>query len=205
MKITNDGHRSNLRLDYHTAVASTVKAVYHYWMTASPSNYPPNLHPRVQSKDGAVYKRDFAPLIGIDHKDYKKFNARDAKFVEIIWEFTPNGRALNKRMVLKIVMRNADSTYWSFGSCNSCWKRARRNFTDNVITGHPLRVPSDDPSLPRLGRCGCVVCNGCVMELEMNKENIDKMEVHCPYCGNEQCFSKHMRIWLVSKEVSNLN
>ena len=205
MEITNLGHRRNSPFDYQPVVESAVMAVYHYWMKASPSNYPPNLHPRVQSKDGAVYKRDYAPLIGIDYKDYKKYKACDAKFVEIIWEFTPNGRALNKRLVLKIVIRTTDATNWSFGSCNSCWKRARRNFTDNVITGHPLSVPSDDPFLPRLGRCGCVVCNECVMELEMNKNNQDKMDVHCPYCGNEECFSKHMLIWLVSNEVSNLN
>jgi hypothetical protein len=39
---------------------------------------------------------------------------------------------------------------WSFGSCHACWKEVRRNF--------------DDPNLPVLGGCGCVICNRCVIE-----------------------------------------
>ena len=133
------------------------------------------------------------------------FNACDAQFVEIIWEFTPNGSSLTNRMVLNMETKQTEATNWSFGSCNSCWKRKRRNFTNTVITGHPLRLPADTLSLPRLGRCGCVVCNECVMEIEMHPNNHQKMSVHCPYCGNEDCFSKHMRIWLISNEVRNLN
>ena len=204
MELKDIDRSHKFQLVYEDVVKLVVMAVYHCWMDASPSNYPPNLHPRVLSKDGSVYKRDYAPLISIGHKEYLQFRACDAKFVETIWEFTPNGRALVERMVLKIAFRPAEATYWSFGSCNSCWKWGRRNFTDNAITGHPLSVPSDDPTLPRLGRCGCVVCNECIMELEMNKANSDKMEVHCPYCRNEECFCKHMRIWVVSKEVSSL-
>lgn len=190
---------------YRPVVESTIMDVYHYWLQARPSNYPPNLHSRVESKDGAIYKWDYEPVIGIGTKEYMTFNACDAKFVEIIWEFTPNGCSLNNHMVLKISMKQAEATYWSFGSCNSCWKRARRNFTDYTVTEHPLQVPADSPSLPRLGRCGCVICNECVMELEMHENNKDKMDVHCLYCGNKDCFSKHMRIWLVSNEVSDLN
>ena len=165
MKLSNYDVNGKTRSVYQDAVEKTVTSVYHYWMDASPSNYPPNLHPRVESKDGVVFKRDYAPLVGIQQKDYEKFNACDAKFVEIIWEFTPNGRALKERLVLKITFRSAEATYWSFGSCNSCWKRSKRNFANNVITGHPLHVPCDDPGLPRLGRCGCVVCNECIMDL----------------------------------------
>ena len=205
MKVTHNDPSAHSRFDFHATVASSVKAVYHYWMYASPSNYPPNLHARVESKDGAVNQRDKKPLKGVGLKEYKKFKACDTKYVETIWEFTPNGHALKKRMVLKIDLRTAEATYWSFASCHSCWKQGRRNFADISITAHPLRVPSNDPYLARLGRCGCVVCNECVMELEMHKENRNKMDVHCPYCGNEECFSKHLRIWVVSEEVSSLN
>ena len=191
--------------EYSQAVQCVVVAVYHHWMTASPSKYPPNLHTRVQSRDGCVYKRDFMPLVGIGINEYRKFKACDAKYVKSIWEFTPNGKALKIRMVLKMEMRDVSTTHWSFGSCNACWKKGKRNFTDSTMTGHPLRLPCDDPSLPRLGRCGCVVCNECVRELEMNIHNKERMDVHCPYCGNEECFSKHMRIWLVSDEINNHN
>jgi hypothetical protein len=190
---------------YRPAIKTIIKDVYHYWLNAIPSNYPPNLHSRVESKDGAIYKRDYQPAIGIGKEDYRRFNACDTKYVEIIWEFTPNGYALHDRMVLQLTMKEREATYWSFGSCNACWKQKRRDFSNNAITRHPLRVQADNPSLPRLGRCGCVVCNKCVMEIEMHENNRDKMDVHCPYCGNEDCFSKHMRIWVVSNEVSNLN
>ena len=190
---------------YSPVVTNIATAVYHHWMKASPSNYPPNLHSRVESKDGGICKWD-NPAIGIGLKEYKQLYACDAKYVELIWEFTPNGgEALQERMVWKLGVRGAGATYWSFGSCNSCWKWGRRNFTDTKLTGHPLSVPVDNPSIPRLGRCGCVICNECVLELEMHKTNKYKMDVHCPYCGNEECFSKHMRIWLVSEEISNLN
>jgi hypothetical protein len=187
------------------AVQSVVRAVYHHWMTASPSKYPPNLHSRVESRDGAIVRRDYKKLVGIGIKEYKQFKACDAKYVELIWEFTPDGQALEKRMVVNFKIRSAHQTYWSFGSCNSCWKQGRRNFTDTDITGHPLQAHANDPNLPRLGRCGCVICNECVLELERSPRNKEKMDVHCPYCGNEECFSKHMRIWLVSEEVSNLD
>ena len=192
------------QIDNGPIVQSVVMAVYHHWMTATPSNYPPNLYSRVKSVDGAIVQRDFKPVVGIGYEDYKKYNACDAKYVELLWEFTPNGVELKKRMIVKVEMRTIQ-TYWSFGSCNSCWKRGRRNFTDITTTRHPLSVPADNPSTPRLGRCGCVVCNECVLEIEMNPNNSGQMDVHCPYCGNKECFSKHMRIWLVSMEVSNDN
>jgi hypothetical protein len=140
-------------------------------------------------------------MMGITVKEYMHFHACDVKFVEIIWEFTQNGCRLKEQMVIKVERKN--TPIWSFGSCNSCWKQVRRDFTNTQKTNHPLEAVVDDPSLPRLGRCGCVVCNECVMKLENHNNNKDEMNVHCPYCGNKDCFSKHMRIWLVSAEVDN--
>jgi hypothetical protein len=159
----------------------------------------------VELKDGAIYKRDNKPVVGIGLNEYKHYHACDAKYVEVIWEFTPNGQALNERMILKLEVRDPGLTNWSFGSCNCCWKQGRRNFGDGDVTGHPLFEQVENPSIPRLGRCGCIICNDCVLQLEMHETNKDKMEVPCPYCGNEDCFSKHMRIWVVSEQVSNLN
>ena len=127
------------------AVQSVVRAVYHHWMTASPSKYPPNLHSRVESRDGAIVRRDYKKLVGIGIKEYKQFKACDAKYVELIWEFTPDGQALEKRMVVNFKIRSAHQTYWSFGSCNSCWKQGRDG-TSRIHTllgihcKHPLTI-----------------------------------------------------------------
>ncbi len=59
----------------------------------------------------------------------------------------------------------------------------------------------DEPNLARLGRCGCVCCNNCVRQIEEHQSNKKESYVHCPYCGNPECYSKNLRIWLVSKEV----
>jgi hypothetical protein len=181
-------------------IESAVRDVYHYWFAVVPSNYPPNLYTRAITKDGRLVQRDHHPAIGIDKAEYIKYSACDGKYVETLWEFTPDGRALRKRMILQIKHKN--ESYWSFGSCHSCWKEKKRNFTDRDLTPHPMKAQVDDENLPRLGQCGCIVCNECVMKVELHETNKTKMWVHCPYCGNQDCFSKHMRIWLVSWEVS---
>jgi hypothetical protein len=185
---------------FRPVIESTVRDIYHYWFTAEPTNYPPNLHPRVESKEGSIVKRNHHPVVGIGKKEYIRYSACDAKYVETIWEFTPDGKQLSERMILQI--KHVNDTYWSFGSCHCCWKENKRNFTKKSWTPHPMRVQVNNENLPRLGQCGCIVCNDCIMKIELHKKNDNNMWVHCPYCGNPDCFSKHVRIWLVSMEVS---
>jgi hypothetical protein len=35
---------------------------------------------------------------------------------------------------------------WSFGSCHACWKKIRRNFSDERKTPHPYQSNIDDPN-----------------------------------------------------------
>ena len=35
----------------------------------------------------------------------------------------------------------------------------------------------------------------------MHSSNKGESSVHCPYCGNNTCYSKNLRIWVVSCEV----
>ncbi len=186
--------------EFRPIIESTIRDVYRYWLTAIPSKYPPNLNQRALSKDGRLERRDYLPVLGISKKEYIEYQACDAKYLEYLWEFTPKGYALEERMFLKI--KYTQATYWSFGSCHSCWKQKKRNFTNTDLTPHPMKAKVDNPNLPRLGRCGCIICNECVMELELHEINKNEVSVHCPYCGNKDCFSKHMRVWLVSTEVS---
>ena len=185
---------------YRMKITSLVVDMYRDWIIATPSKYPPNLHSRVQSKKGRVEHRDVAAMVGITQDDYIQFRACDAKYLTIIWEFTPGGNELKERMILRLSERRDPA--WSFGSCHCCWKEGKRNFTDTRMTKHPLLVTAQDKNLPILGRCGCVVCNDCVRKIEFHPNNVDEMNVHCPYCGNKDSFLKHLRIWLVSAEVA---
>jgi len=181
-------------------VKDAMKLLYYDWMEVKPSKYPPNMYPRVLTIEGKISQRDYLPVKDISRKQYKKFGACDAKYLEIVWEFTPNGTRADKPIILE-TKRVGSDTYWSFGSCHACWKLSKRDFTDTNRTKHPLRMPVDNPDLPRMGRCGCICCNQCVRELEMHDANKSECYVHCPYCGNSACFSKNLRIWVVSREI----
>ena len=183
-----------------TPVKDAMKLLYYDWMDVQPSNYPPNMYPRVLTVEGRASRRDYLPAKGITQEHYRIFGACDAKYLEIVWEFTPNGTRARNPIILG-TKRVGSDTYWSFGSCNACWRLSKRDFTDTDRTKHPLRTTVDNPDLPRMGRCGCICCNQCIRELELHAANRGECYVHCPYCGNKACFSKNLRIWVVSREV----
>ena len=49
------------------------------------------MYPRVLTIEGKISQRDYLPAKDISKKHYRKFGACDAKYLEIVWEFTPNG------------------------------------------------------------------------------------------------------------------
>jgi hypothetical protein len=59
----------------------------------------------------------------------------------------------------------------------------------------------DDPNLSVLGGCGCIICNGCVVEMEKYSEGKDDRCTGCPYCGHQAVFPKDLRMWCISKQV----
>jgi hypothetical protein len=77
----------------------------------------------------------------------------------------------------------------------ACWKTEARKFDDTNITSFPSQVGLDDPNLPRLGRCGCTICNNCVRLLEQRRGDADACP--CPYCGNINVFSRRLRYGLL--------
>jgi hypothetical protein len=83
---------------------------------------------------------------------------------------------------------------WSFVSCHACWKKVRRNFSNKRKTPHPYQSNIDDPNLPVLGGCGCIICNGCVMKMEKYLEGKDDRRTGCPYCGHQAAFPKDLRM-----------
>jgi hypothetical protein len=173
-------------------VITAMKKLFYDWLSIRPSNYPPNYFPRVLTMEGKVKQRDYLPFRAIKKEDYEKYSACDAKYVEIWWEFTPEGKQMQgERMFLDRRAISSKETHWSFGSCHSCWKLGRRNFTNAISSPHPMVAGHDDPNLARLGRCGCVCCNNCVRQIEDHQSNKKESYVHCPYCGNPECYSKN--------------
>ena len=173
------------------------------WFQSTPSIYPPNLHDIVEMKNGRVIRRGHNKVVGIKTKDYTIYDAVDAKYTKIVFEFIPMGKrkaelAGDGSYVLK--EKDIQDAPWSFGSCHACWKMKDRKFTDKLRTPHPYEASLAEPNLSVLGGCGHVICNACVMKVE--KYTLEEESYgSCPYCGNPHAFPRDLRMWCISEEV----
>lgn len=80
-----------------------------------------------------------------------------------------------------------------FGNCLNCWKKKDRNFT--MLSNESTRF-----DLPRVGRCGCIVCDGCIskkLEDTLNQES----SIPCPNCELEVCFFRDVSILALNKSI----
>lgn len=173
------------------------------WFQCTPSIYPPNLHDLVELKYGRVIRRGHNRVVGIKTKDYNIYDAVDAKYTKIVYEFIPMGKRqekleVNGSYILK--KKDIQDAPWSFGSCHACWKMKERNFTDISRTPHPYQASPTEPNLSVLGGCGHVICNACVMKVERYTLE-DEPYRSCPYCGNPHAFPRDLRMWCISEEV----
>jgi hypothetical protein len=82
-----------------------------------------------------------------------------------------------------------------FANCMSC---RECNFTGTDYP-HPYTVEPGHPSTARLGRCGCVVCSGCVGEI-MGRFPLAE-EVPCPYCDVPQAFGRNRILWIMNSTL----
>jgi hypothetical protein len=142
---------------------------------------------------------------GMTPLDWGQYDCRIYTCRILLWEYTPGGtRHLATKPGTQVHFEHmhmiGDNDYsHRFGSCMACWKTQARKFDDTNITSFPSQVGLDDPNLPRLGRCGCTICNNCVRLLEQRCGNADACP--CPYCGNLGCFFKEIKIWSIGHEV----
>ncbi len=145
--------------------------------------------------------RGMTPLL-----DWGQYDCRIYTGCILLWEYTPCGtRTLATKPGPQVHFEHmhmiGDNNYsHRFGSCMACWKTQARKFDDTNITSFPSQVGLDDPNLPRLGRCGCTICNNCVRLLEQRRGDADACP-SCPYCGNLKCFFKEIQIWSIGHEV----
>ena len=136
---------------------------------------------------------------------WAEFNCQVYTCRSIIWEYAPDGRRLSiseEELIsnfMKIHFIGDNSLDHRFASCLCCWKTRLRKFNDAEVTPYPSSCAIDDPRLPRLGRCGCTVCNSCILAMEHKLGEL--AEYPCPNCGNRRCFTKFVKVWSVSHEV----
>jgi hypothetical protein len=175
------------------------------WFETEPSIHPPNLEMMAVWKADKIVRdnNQKKAIVRITEEEYNLYNAVDAKYNTIVYEFVPMGKRQTKLeasgdYILKI--KTIENTPWSFGSCHACWKNKERNFTNSVRTPHPYHSKINDPNLSVMGGYGHVICNGCVMGVEKCTEDKDRCSP-CPYCGHTNAFPKDLRKWCILEQV----
>jgi hypothetical protein len=177
--------------------------IFNGWFLVQPSVYPPNLNKLIVCKEAKIVPKKKQEIVGITKEDYDFYNAVDAKYSTILYEFVPMGKRqtkleVNGDYILRI--KTIQKTPWSFGSCHACWKSKKRNFTNTTRTPHPYDAEINDPNLSVLGGCGHVICNECVMSVEKYTQGKDRCSP-CPYCGHANAFPRDLRMWCISEQV----
>jgi hypothetical protein len=88
-----------------------------------------------------------------------------------------------------------------FVCCLAC---KNRNWAaeDHVFFSY---VEISDPNLPRLGKCSCVVCNGCVIDnIPSNINDITNARkgwIPCPYCNFNMAHQMDKVAWVMSRSI----
>jgi hypothetical protein len=172
-----------------------------------PSHIIPNFFPLVSTELGEVVEGNPFPVRSIFPADYETYKVSNTKYVEILWEWTPDDTIpepirWNIRFIFGSLDIPIENGYLSFGSCFKCWRKSGVDFT---ACPYPESVPLNTSSLPRLGLCGCICCNRCVREVEGHPTNLWQGDFggHCPYCGQAYSYSRDIRLWVVSEPVKN--
>ena len=144
--------------------------------TKWPSCYPPNGNPRAETVDGCLGRRDHLPLRAFTVQEYKKYGATDTRIKELVYEDTrikAKGSHPSRTVIHRVTKEDVD-LYYSFGSCNNCYRTGNRNFGDPDLTPYLTRVDVQHPLLPQVGLCGCIICNECICKLLSHPQNKDK-------------------------------
>jgi hypothetical protein len=88
-----------------------------------------------------------------------------------------------------------------FANCLAC----RSKKFDDPTTPFPLDCPIDGLNQPRLGKCGCVCCNGCVLKsitTNVNDlSNANRGYIACPYCKNPRSHEMDTHAWSVTETM----
>jgi hypothetical protein len=169
---------------------------------ARPHWFPPSINPPFEYENGvAVRKRtDATPMTD---KVWKENGCDVVHWSVIIVESAPNGlrqvRKDGKPATVSMAFGGKGIWEHCFANCMVCWRSRERDFFDSKKMAHPYRVDIDNPTMPQLGCCGCVVCNKCV--LRELKKNPGKKLLSCPYCAKKESFNRDVKAWMLSEDV----
>jgi hypothetical protein len=173
-------------------------------VNATPHHFPPNCgYKMVRKIEGDMVKLA-GPLQPMNNEAWSKYRCDTVDYVMIMVEVTPGGkRDLRKEdgkpRTMTLKQGHGDLWKYRFAKCMLCWKIGNRHFGDPTICPFPYDVSVNHPAIPRLGVCGCVICNGCIADAKDNKE---EKVTPCPYCGRGDSFFREIKIWPISKEHS---
>lgn len=130
-----------------------------------------------------------------DNVSWNEWVERDyhtATFCAQLVEDAPNSvRNFNEHGNATVLHMHFNGLGWThvFAHCHSC---RNRNF-HRADQAFPLTSNITEPSLPRVGKCGCVCCNGCVLANEANDRWIK-----CPACNEEEAHHHDYPVWIVT-------
>jgi hypothetical protein len=87
-----------------------------------------------------------------------------------------------------------------FSNCLAC---SKKDFSGSYKSPAHGRVSIDYKDSPRLGRCGCVVCTECYLEVKKDYEDNEEW-IRCPNlsCRSEESACSHHRdevIWILNE------
>ena len=143
---------------------------------------------------------------GVSKEEWDQKGYSSTKFVALVIESGPGfvrrtnpltGRPGN------ILLMHFDmmGKEYVFANCLSC---RDQQFGDPKFP-FPIDCPIDGPNQPRLGKCGCVVCNRCVrnnIPHNVNESsNPNKGWIGCPYCKATRSHCTDVHAWIVTPNM----
>eukprot|EP00978_Attheya_sp_CCMP212_P017418 scaffold46374_cov31-Attheya_sp.AAC.1 len=149
-----------------------------------------------------------APM-GLSQDDWTEKDYSSTKFIGLVLESGPGFKRTAHPVTGRpgnVLLMHFDMVGKDFIFAN-CLKCKARKFDDPEMS-FPLDLPIDDPTLPRLGKCGCVCCNGCIRKLipvNINTSgNPYRGYIPCPYsCKYYYGHKQDQHAWIFTESMLN--
>jgi hypothetical protein len=134
---------------------------------------------------------------GMTKEIWKQRKCCFGKFYGYVLEKTNGGQRIeNKanhgRATIDSIHFDAVGIDFVFANCRNCLSQ---KFTGDYKTGVDPGVDIKDPNTARFGRCGCVCCTECVLQMRQEGSWIG-----CPACGCKNAQHKNEIFWIVNQE-----
>jgi hypothetical protein len=143
---------------------------------------------------------------GMTRERWRSEGLSKTRFYGYCLEDAPNGiRKPNMenfgRPTIKHMHFDGNGVDFVFSNCLGCCKK---DFSGQYRTPANGKVPIAYKDSPRLGRCGCVVCTECYLEIALEYEDDEEWR-RCPSasCQNPESHHRDEVIWILNEEAIN--